>query len=123
MSNLPLYLELIIIAFASARISVLIVRDTILSKPRDWIFRRYPPIDDPYSGYSYQQRDKTGRNLPKSIIRDATFLGNLLSCTNCISVWVTLIVSISYLNGNNIVKQGITVIAVMGLSSILAKKI
>lgn len=123
MTGAPLYLDLLALAFASARLSVLLVHDNILDAPRDWLFRRFPPTDDPYTGTTYQQRDKTGRALPDGTLRDSAWLGDLLACTRCTSVWTTAALAGAYVSGVPHVKDVVAALAVMGLASILAKKV
>lgn len=99
-------------------------KDTIFDKPRDWFYRQYPPFDNPLLGFDYQQRDKHGKRLAdKDDLRKPRLIGELLTCTRCLTVWTTILMSIIYWNSNNFIQIMIEVVAMMGVASILAKKI
>lgn len=124
MQDAPLYLHLLVLAFASARVAVLLVHDNILDTPRDWLYRHFPPTDDPYTGHDYQKRDTSGRSLPPGEpIRDSAWLGDLLACTRCTSVWTSAGLAGVYVSGIPHIKDIVAVVAVMGLASLLAKKV
>lgn len=78
---------LLIIAMAAARVAVLIAHDSILAGPREWIFLRWPPVDNHLAGFAYQTMDKSGRTLPAGAKRDASMLSELITCTRCLTVW------------------------------------
>ena len=86
---------LLVLALASARIAVLLVHDLILEKPRDWIFRHWPPMDNPMEGFDYQSKDKHGNKLtgPASLQtkRRWYLFSELLTCTRCMTVWITAV--------------------------------
>lgn len=82
-------LLLLTVALASARIAVLLAHDFILESARHWFFLRYPPVDNVMLGMDYQSRDREGRNLPAGAKRDHNFFGELLTCTRCLTVWVS----------------------------------
>jgi hypothetical protein len=116
------YLIMLIAALASARVAVLIVHDTILEKPRDWWFRRYPPMDNPILGFDYQSKDKAGVPLPASLRRKWYMTSELLTCTRCMTVWTTppaLLLAHSGQVGRTI----IIAVAAMGIASWAAKKV
>lgn len=121
MSTAPLWLHLLVIALASARVSVLLVHDQILERPRDWLYRQQPPVDNPILGFDYQQRDTDGTRLPDGTIRDASLLGELFTCTRCMSVWTTAVLAGVY--QWNAARDIVAVIAVMGVASMMAKKV
>lgn len=77
------------IGLASARVTVLAVSDTITTGLRERIYLRWPPQDNPRMGFEYQQMDRQGEYLPMSATRDWSMFGELLSCSRCVSVWVT----------------------------------
>lgn len=79
----------LLIGLASARLSVLVVDDYILEPVRHRIFLKFPPKDVPQWGFEYQQMDANGYELPEGIIRPHSWLGELLSCNRCVSVWAT----------------------------------
>lgn len=80
---------LLVVGLASARLTTLLVHDTILEPVRERIYRRMPPRDSLALGYEYQRQDTDGSYLPPGIIRDWSMFGELLSCTRCTSVWVS----------------------------------
>ena len=95
-------LHLVIAALAVARITSLIVDDSILEPIRHRVFLWSPPYDNPHRGYAYQQieaRYKQGKpHRPGP--REAGYVGQLLSCTHCMGVWVAGIVylAVEYLD-------------------------
>ncbi len=123
MTSAPLWLHLLVIALASARLSVLLVHDTILERPRDWLHRHRPPVDNPILGFDYQQRDTDGERLPDGVIRDASLLGELFTCTRCMSVWTTAATIVLYQSGWNHARDIVAALAVMGVASMMAKKV
>jgi hypothetical protein len=100
---MELVLAAVLTALAIARLTTLIVHDTILDRVRHELFLLSPPPDDFDRGYLYQQWDRVPWHRRRSIGRVAThrrrqglpprrpgFLGSLLSCDRCVGVWVTL---------------------------------
>lgn len=100
----------ILAALAIARLTTLIVHDTILDRLRHEVFLLSPPPDDLDRGFLYQQwsrvpfrhrrpfRRSTGqsgvsgtftirRGVPP---RRTGVIGTLLSCDRCVGLWVTL---------------------------------
>jgi hypothetical protein len=117
-------IEVVIYAAAAARISVLVVRDTILDRPREWFFLRYPPIDNPMLGYRYQTLDREGRVLPAGAPREASMLGELFTCTRCVTVWATGIIYLASLAlGSSATLMGTAPIASMWVAAFLARRI
>lgn len=82
-------LTLLVIGLASARLTVLLVHDTILEPVRERVYLRWPPRDLLALGYEYQRKDTNGEYLPMGASRDWSMFGELLSCTRCTSVWVS----------------------------------
>lgn len=122
MQDAPLYLVLLVLAFAAARIAVLLVHDTILDAPRDWLHRHFPPLDDPIRGLDYQQRDKAGVHIKDGELRRGSMLGELFTCTRCLSVWTTALVAGVWISGVPYAQEAVALVAVMGLANLIAKK-
>lgn len=85
LSNGPL---LIIIALGIYSITRLITADSILDKPREWFFSRFPP-----AGYRTDRRptNKKIRYVLNGKWYDITkghFLGELVQCPWCTGFWV-----------------------------------
>lgn len=123
MTDAPLYLHLLVIGFAAARVAVLLVHDSILDRPRDWLHRHRPPIDNPILGFDYQQRDVDGHRLEDGTIRDPSLLGELFTCTRCVSVWTTAATIGVYQSGLPHARDAVAAVAVMGFASMMAKKV
>jgi hypothetical protein len=83
-------LLLIIAALATARITSLIVSDSILEGARHRLFLWSPPWDDEERGFAYQNVRPQYRQgkVWASIPRDPGFFGQLVSCSHCTAVWV-----------------------------------
>jgi hypothetical protein len=122
-NDAPLYLHLLVMSFAAARLAVLLVHDTILDRPRDWLHRHRPPFDNPLLGFDYQQRDVRGDRMPEGTVRDPSLLGELFTCTRCMSVWTASTVALVYASDIPYAREAVAVVAVMGLASILSKKV
>lgn len=76
---------------AAYRVTRLITDDTLLNRPREWFFRRYPPDADyaslqrktlSESGASYWQRES-------SPVRKVSMWGELMWCAYCIGFWIS----------------------------------
>lgn len=117
-------ITLVVYAMASARIAVLIAHDTILDRPRVWFFLRFPPEDNDALGYRFQRMDRKGRMLNEMFVRPASMLGELVTCTRCLTVWVTLvIVSAGVVFGHDAVMVVAGPVAAMWLAAFFARKI
>lgn len=83
-------LHLAIAALATARITSLLVSDVLLEPVRHRVFLLSPPHDNPNKGYAYQQVPRPYRQGKrfKPLPRKPGFVGQLLSCTHCMGVWV-----------------------------------
>lgn len=99
-------ITLLLLALASARITLLITRDAILEPIRHWIFLVSPPPDNKRHGWNYQQlfrANKRERNMQRqhgmgwwesrwaggdAVERQPGWFGSLLSCPDCVGVWV-----------------------------------
>lgn len=123
MNDAPLILHLVVIGLAAARLAVLLVHDTILDAPRDWLHRHHPPVDNPMLGYDYQQRDADGQRMPEGTIRDASMLGEVFTCTRCMTVWTTALVGAVYVSGVPYVQDATALLAAMWLAAWGAKKV
>jgi hypothetical protein len=92
-------LDLILLTGAVARLTRLAVYDRILETPRAWILRRFP-ADDTQFGDSEIEDYATGPGITGSQISTVRgddgwwyaesphFLGNLISCPWCLSIWI-----------------------------------
>lgn len=119
-----LVLAALLIGLAGARIATLLVHDTILDAPRDWLYRHFPPFDNPMTGHDYQQRDVNGRKLPEGApLRDGSMLGELFTCTRCTSVWTTALVGVAWYFAGDEVRYALAVVAAMWLGAYGAKKL
>ena len=92
-------LVLLVSGLAVARVTSLIVYDDLLERVRHELFLISPPHDDLDRGYSYQAVDRVPwhkrrrgrgtttirRGVPS---RRAGFLGKLVACHHCVSVWI-----------------------------------
>lgn len=106
-------LTLIILALVTSRITQLITTDTILDKPRTMLHMRYPSNDSIYTEWhpvdKQVYKKELKKNKPISLYkrtwlkyehkyslsyesRPGTFIGNLTSCTACLSIWVAALV-------------------------------
>ena len=101
-------LQLLIIGLGTARITGLITRDSITHPIRDIIFTLWPPENNARLGWTYQNfyratKDEmkhqrwmlAGEHWPRDRYlegdyeeRPPTFIGELISCPYCISVWI-----------------------------------
>ena len=101
MIDAPTLTTMLLAALATARITTLIVHDSILERARHELFLASPPPDDIDRGYAYQSYDRVPwrrrresrgaarvrRGLPP---RRAGFAGSLVACTHCTGVWVAV---------------------------------
>lgn len=100
-------LLLLVMGLGTARLTALITLDDITENLRDLVFHWFPPQDNDAKGWYYQcyakatpkEREQAKRfgELKRrhiiwmhtgEVIRDAHFIGRLLSCYKCVSVWV-----------------------------------
>ena len=100
MTDVPTLTTIILAALAVARITTLIVHDAILEPLRHELFVLSPPHDDLERGLGYQSSDRVPyrkrigkRHYSVTLRRGkpprrAGFVGQLLSCTQCVGVWV-----------------------------------
>jgi hypothetical protein len=115
-------LVLLVYAAASARVAVLVAHDTILDGLRSRFFLRFPPEDRP--GMQYQRLDRQGRVLPGGAIRPPHLLGELVSCTRCLTVWTTAAVyAVDVVAGRDATLLVTTPIAAMWAAAYLARKV
>lgn len=95
----------LLLGLGTARIAALISSDKITAPIRDLIFHWYPPEDNDREGRYYQSLTKADPKERKSMaswdipwwqkrwtvggpIRKPRFLGELIACHKCSSVWV-----------------------------------
>lgn len=102
-------LALLIVGLGTARVTALITRDGITENLRDMFFHSFPPENNPKLGWFYQDYRKStkeeraewkakGLTLSRlesrwidsgmSKSRKAHWLGQLVSCPMCTSVWI-----------------------------------
>lgn len=62
-------LEFVVLGLATYRVTRLIIRDEIFSRPRNFFWKKFPP--------------------------ESSLIGYLLTCPWCISIWVASIIQIS----------------------------
>lgn len=123
-SSIDNLIWILIAGAASARIAVLIAHDTILDRPRTWMFLRFPPEDNDRLGFRYQRLDRDGRNLPGGAIRNPSMIGELISCTRCLTVWTTLgFVCTRWIFGHDLTMMLATPIAAMWVAAFMARKV
>lgn len=88
-------LQMFVLIFGAHSITRLIVTDTLLDVPRNWIFDRFPP-----AGHTSDSKPPRGRAIHttngKWYTNKGVFLGELLSCPWCAGFWISLIVSASF---------------------------
>lgn len=103
-------LQLLIVGLGTARLTGLVTRDSITHPIRDIIFTFWPPENNARLGHEYQnffratEEERAGRanvlglagsHWPRNRYihgdyeeRPPTFIGELISCPYCISVWI-----------------------------------
>ena len=113
---------LVILALASARLAVLVAHDVILEKPRVWLYRRFPPMDNPMHGYEYQRYDREGRVLPAGATRKWYMISELSTCTRCLTVWIVMVFYFA-LNFIPAAFGGLEALAAMAIASWGAKRL
>lgn len=82
---------LVFLVLAAFRLTTLVVTDTILDRPRNWLHKRFP-VSDTY----VNEKPKRGTarfvngSEQKWWMDKGTFLGDLTSCAFCTGVWVSV---------------------------------
>ena len=84
--------DLIVLGLAVARLTSLAVLDDLTEPVRHRIFSWCPPHDDPELGRWYQTMWAGTDSTP----RRAGFVGRLVGCYVCASVWIAVAAVISY---------------------------
>lgn len=83
------FFELTVLGLATYRLTRLIIRDELFSRPRDWFWKKFPP--------------------------ESSQLGYLLTCVWCMSVWTGSLIVISRI----IIPEATQIVAfVLALSAI-----
>lgn len=132
-----LLLAYIILGLGTARITALIVLDEITHPVRDMIFHWYPPEDDDANGMYYQSlRPATNperytmddypiawwkkRWSYSNVPRDSSFLGRMLVCYKCTSIWIAGLNMVSWLlfPHATLLLNGLFVIAIVSMWTI-----
>ncbi len=75
----------ILVGLASYRLSRLLATDTIFDRPRHWFFLRFPPAGQDY--YLTAYRLLGGPWQIGGAKRKPSWIGTLISCAWCSSVW------------------------------------
>ncbi len=105
MTLIEALLVTIFLGLGTARMAAIVSIDKIAEPIRDMIFHWHPPEDNDENGWYYQtlrpatddERRKRGhwdipwwqkRWEPGSDVRKPAFLGELISCHRCTSVWI-----------------------------------
>jgi hypothetical protein len=93
--------NLVILVLASARLTRLVVTDTLLQTPREWWLRRWPAEDTVFG-----DSEVTGNRLRTGVevFREAdgwypvspSMLGALITCVWCAGFWVAVLVWTAY---------------------------
>ena len=112
------FINLLIVALATARITSLVVFDDILEPVRHRIFRFSPPPDDLERGLAYQNLVQIN-GLP--VIRTPGFIGSLLSCYHCTGVWVAASTTIVAAYASHIALPILTIAAIAQASDTIIK--
>lgn len=86
-------LEFVVLGLATYRVTRLIIRDEIFSKPRDFFWKKFPP--------------------------ESSLLGYLLTCPWCISIWVASIIQISSIINPEVTYAIGTVFALSAVAGLL----
>lgn len=110
-----MFTPLVLVSLATYRITRIITSDLILSRLREWILIRMPNDDPIYTGLKKAETGFVVKKLDEPW-RKPTFIGRLISCDYCISVWIAPMAYLAYLRA----PQAIMVLAVMGLVYILS---
>jgi len=104
----------LLLGLGTARASAIITIDVISEPLRDLIFHWFPPEDNDAAGHYYQQmRKATSEERKRSAkwripwwqkrweadgsTRNASFIGQLLSCQKCAGVWIAAANTVAYL--------------------------
>lgn len=100
-------LQLFLIGIGTARLTALVSRDSILHPLRDCLFTFFPPENNQRLGWDYQNMIKATKRERESFMtsgnwyqrrflitdepeREAHWLGELIGCPFCISVWIAV---------------------------------
>lgn len=104
--------ELVVLAFAVSRIARLVVSDAILDTPRNWFLSRFPADTTQFGDSEVIQGGKGSLGERVGRLRgsfvdvfksgdawyaaEPRWVGNLVSCAWCVSVWVAIAVWAGY---------------------------
>jgi len=82
---------LVILVLAAFRLTTLVVTDTILDRPRNWLHNQFP-VSETY--VTEKPKRGTARYVnasePKWWVEKGTFIGDLTSCAYCAGVWISV---------------------------------
>jgi len=106
----------LVVAFASYRVTRLIVLDVLIDEPRMWVLRSLAPRPNPSAGISGRLPSaRRGSRLPRARMK----LAEGLQCSFCVGVWVTIgLAGAWHLNGY--ARAPIVVAAICGLQALLS---
>jgi hypothetical protein len=114
-------IELVILALAAFRLTTLIVTDSILDRPRNWLHRHFPVTD---TWLDYKPKRGKARLVHASeqrwYVDEGTFLGDLTSCFFCFGVWASVSLGLLW-HYVPVTHFGISLAAVTGLQLILSQ--
>ena len=116
-TDLDTLIALLILGLGTARLSALVVLDDITEGLRDMLFHYFPPEDNDARGWYYQgmrkatpqEREKLAKMKGRvhwwqlrfwydsDDLRRPHFIGRLVSCHKCVSVWVGAANAVAYL--------------------------
>jgi len=85
--------ELVVYGLATYRLSRLVTRDEVFSKPRNWLWKKFPP--------------------------ESTQVGYLLTCMWCVSVWSASLFVISRIIIPEAIYVAATVLALSAIAGLL----
>lgn len=129
---ISVYLYIVLIGVGTARLTALFTRDSIFQPLREFLFTFFPPENDARLGLWYQNMMKATpgereRNLnmakwyrrryieTEDPVRGHTFLGELLACPYCLSVWLGFA---NYVLSTHWAHWGFTINAMLSVSYI-----
>lgn len=110
---------LVVLTLAVYRVTLLIVEDKITERLRDFVFLRFPPENG--SDFVYQNARKIDGKweFDSQRVRNSSIIGELLSCSYCVSVWATAAIFSLYLYGGHVGGWIVYAAAIAGAARLL----
>lgn len=121
-------IELVVLALAVARVTILITRDGIFEPVRHYIFLLSPPENDDRRGLYYQNfhprltRNGIDAGWSANDERQPGAIGEIVSCPDCCGIWVGLLAAIAYAGRPQETIAVATVFALAMAASLIARK-